>query len=92
MAEMDPAGFETRNPFPITRPDAVPSRRYYDEAFYQAEVEHLWPHVWQMACRLEQIPNVGDWVEYSNLGKSALIVRTQDGVKAFWDWYQSRRS
>jgi nitrite reductase/ring-hydroxylating ferredoxin subunit len=35
-----------------------------------------------MACRLEQIPNVGDWVEYSNVGKSVIVVRTKDGVKA----------
>jgi phenylpropionate dioxygenase-like ring-hydroxylating dioxygenase large terminal subunit len=36
-----------------------------------------------MACRLEQIPKVGDWVEYSNLGKSVIVVRTRDGVKAY---------
>ena len=61
MAEMDPAGLmRAANPFPIKQPELVPSARYFDEAFYQAEVDHLWPHVWQMACRLEQIPNVGD--------------------------------
>ena len=70
-------------PFLVTDPERIPSKRYYDPAFYQAEVEHLWPHVWQMACRLEQIAEVGDWVEYSNLGKSVLVVRTKDGVKAF---------
>jgi nitrite reductase/ring-hydroxylating ferredoxin subunit len=36
-----------------------------------------------MACRLEQIRNVGDWVEYSNLDHSVIIVRTRDGVKAY---------
>ncbi|MAC58764.1 MAG: (2Fe-2S)-binding protein [Novosphingobium sp.] len=71
------------NPYPITRPELIPAKRYYDETFYQAECEHLWPHVWQMACRLETMPNVGDWVEYSNVGKSVLVVRTKDGVKAF---------
>jgi phenylpropionate dioxygenase-like ring-hydroxylating dioxygenase large terminal subunit len=61
----------------------VPSARYYDEDFYKLECEHLWPHVWQMACRLEQIPEVGDWVEYSNVGKSVIVVRTNDGIKAY---------
>jgi carnitine monooxygenase subunit len=83
MAEMDPAGLTPRNPCPITRPNAIPAKRYYDEAFYQAEVENLWPHVWQMACRLEQIPNPGDWIEYTNVGKSVLVVRTGAGVKAY---------
>lgn len=69
-------------PFLVTDPERIPAKRYYDAAFYQAETEKLWPHVWQMACRLEQIPEVGDWVEYSNLGQSVIIVRTRDGVKA----------
>lgn len=70
-------------PFQITDPERIPVERYYDEGFYKLECERLWPHVWQMACRLEQIPNVGDWLEYSNLGKSLIIVRTKDGVKAY---------
>lgn len=70
-------------PLQVTDPERIPAKRYYDEDFYRLEVEQLWPHVWQMACRLEQIPNVGDWVEYSNLGKSVIIVRAKNGVKAF---------
>jgi nitrite reductase/ring-hydroxylating ferredoxin subunit len=70
-------------PFEITDPERIPVKRYYDEQFFQREAEDLWPHVWQMACRLEQIPNAGDWVEYSNLGRSVIVVRTRDGVKAF---------
>jgi phenylpropionate dioxygenase-like ring-hydroxylating dioxygenase large terminal subunit len=71
------------NPLRITNPELIPAKRYYDEDFYQLECERLWPHVWQMACRLEQISEVGDWIEYSNLGKSVIVVRTKDGVKAF---------
>ena len=70
-------------PFEVKNKERIASRRYYDAEFYQRECEQLWPHVWQMACRLEQIPNVGDWVEYSNLGKSVIVVRTKVGVKAF---------
>ncbi|MDG2003395.1 MAG: aromatic ring-hydroxylating dioxygenase subunit alpha [Novosphingobium sp.] len=70
-------------PFPVVDPERIPTQRYFDEDFYEAELEHLWPHVWQMACRLEQIPDVGDWVEYANAGASIIIVRTNDGVKAF---------
>jgi phenylpropionate dioxygenase-like ring-hydroxylating dioxygenase large terminal subunit len=70
-------------PFRITDPERIPAKRYYDEEFYRLECERLWPHVWQMACRLEQIPKVGDWTEYANLGKSVIVVRTRDGVKAY---------
>jgi carnitine monooxygenase subunit len=82
MAEAD-ANIGRKVPFEVTDPSRIPAPRYYDEAFYKAECENLWPHVWQMACRLEQIPNVGDWVEYSNLSKSVIIVRTKDGVKGY---------
>jgi phenylpropionate dioxygenase-like ring-hydroxylating dioxygenase large terminal subunit len=70
-------------PYLITDPERIPVQRYYDEEFYKRECEDLWPHVWQMACRTELIPNVGDWVEYSNVGKSVIVVRTADGIKAF---------
>ena len=70
-------------PHLVANPRRIPSARYYDAAFFELEREQVWPHVWQMACRLEIIPEVGDWVEYANLGKSALIVRTKSGVKAF---------
>jgi carnitine monooxygenase subunit len=70
-------------PFKVTDPLRIPVRRYYDEAFYKLECEKLWPHVWQMACRVEQIPAVGDWVEYSNLGQSVIVVRTTAGIRAY---------
>jgi len=70
-------------PFRITYPELIPSKRYYDEEFYRLECENLWPHVWQMACRTEEIPEIGDWVEYKNLDKSVIVVRTQSGIKAF---------
>ncbi|HJT41493.1 MAG TPA: aromatic ring-hydroxylating dioxygenase subunit alpha [Sphingobium sp.] len=70
-------------PFRVTDPERIPVKRYYDEAFYGLEKEQLWPRAWQMACRVEQIPNVGDWIEYSNLGKSVIVVRTREGIQAY---------
>jgi phenylpropionate dioxygenase-like ring-hydroxylating dioxygenase large terminal subunit len=67
----------------VVNPEQIPARRYYDAAFYAEECERLWPHVWQMACRLEEIPEVGDWVEYENLDQSVIVVRTRLGVQAF---------
>jgi phenylpropionate dioxygenase-like ring-hydroxylating dioxygenase large terminal subunit len=65
-------------------PDRARKERYFDPDFYQMEVELLWPRVWQMACRLEEIPELGDWVEYEILDQSVVVVRTEDqGVTAF---------
>ena len=48
------------------------------------EAELLWPRVWQMACRLEEIPQPHDFVEYEFLDQSVIVLRTDDmGVRAF---------
>jgi nitrite reductase/ring-hydroxylating ferredoxin subunit len=83
MTESSTATRVATVPYRVTDPERIPVKRYYDDAFYRLECEQVWPHVWQMACRIEQIPNVGDWIEYSNLGRSVIIVRTANGIKAY---------
>jgi phenylpropionate dioxygenase-like ring-hydroxylating dioxygenase large terminal subunit len=71
-------------PFAMDVPDRVPKERYLDPDFYAMEVELLWPRVWQMACRLEEIPQPHDFVEYEFLDQSIVVLRTEDlGVRAF---------
>lgn len=70
-------------PFRITNPELIDARRYYDEGFFHAEKEKLWPQVWQMACRLEEIPKLGDYTIYNILDRSVLMINTKDGVKGF---------
>jgi phenylpropionate dioxygenase-like ring-hydroxylating dioxygenase large terminal subunit len=72
-----------RVPFAVTEPTRIPVKRYYDPEFFRLENERLWPHVWQMACRLEEIPEVGDWTEYTLMGRSVIVVRTEGGIKAY---------
>lgn len=74
---------ETELPLLIAQRDRIPAARYHDEAFFRAEKEKLWPHVWQLAARLDSIPEVGDWIEYKIFEKSVLVVHTRNGVKAF---------
>ncbi len=65
-------------------PDRVPKERYFDPDFYRLEVDRLWSRVWQMACRLEEIPRPHDFVEYEILDQSVVVVRIDDmGVRAF---------
>ena len=65
-------------------PDRVRKERYFDPDFYQLEVDLLWPRVWQMACRLEEIPAPHDFVEYEFGDQSVVVLRTEDmAVRAF---------
>jgi phenylpropionate dioxygenase-like ring-hydroxylating dioxygenase large terminal subunit len=65
-------------PHAITVPDRVPKERYFDPEFYGLEAELLWPRVWQMACRIEEVPEVADFVEYEILDQSVVVVRTSE--------------
>ncbi len=65
-------------PFAVEVPDRVPKERYFDPDFYQMEAELLWPRTWQMACRLEEIPEAHDYVEYEILDQSIIVFRTED--------------
>ena len=71
-------------PHAMQVPDRAPKERYFDPDFYALEVEQLWPRVWQMACRLEEIPAARDFVEYEILDQSIIVLRTDDmAVRAF---------
>jgi glycine betaine catabolism A len=69
---------------PIEVDDRIPKARYVDPEFFAQEAEQLWPRVWQMACRLEELPQPRDFVEYEILDQSVLVVRGDDmEVRAF---------
>ncbi len=65
-------------------PTFVPVERYTSSEFHRLEVERVWRRVWQMACRIDDIAEVGDHLNYDIAGISILIVRSApDEFKAF---------
>ena len=73
-------------PWAVAVVDRIPKQRYYDQDFYALETELFWPRVWQMACRLEEIPKPGDFVEYEILDQSIIVVRVDDRtVRAYYN-------
>lgn len=65
-------------------PTFVPVERYVSREFHELEKERLWKRVWQMACREEEIPAVGDHTNYDIAGMSVLVVRSApDRIQAF---------
>jgi phenylpropionate dioxygenase-like ring-hydroxylating dioxygenase large terminal subunit len=70
-------------PFAVEQPDRLRKERYYDPAFFALEAKNLWSRAWQMACRLEEIPEPGDFTVYDILDQSVIVVNTgEDGIKA----------
>ena len=62
----------------------IPLDRYTSQAFFDREIAHMWPRVWQWACREEQIPEAGDYYVYEVGPHSVLVVRDEDlEIKAY---------
>jgi phenylpropionate dioxygenase-like ring-hydroxylating dioxygenase large terminal subunit len=62
--------------------DGIPKQRYTSPEFARLEAERLWTRTWQMACRLEEIPEPGDYTVYDVVDQSVLLVRQQGGAVA----------
>ena len=66
--------------------EPIPAERYTSRAFHELELEKLWPRVWQMVCREEEIPNVGDHVIYEIGDTSLLVMRSETGrIQGFYN-------
>jgi phenylpropionate dioxygenase-like ring-hydroxylating dioxygenase large terminal subunit len=62
----------------------LPKERYLSREYHDREVEKMWSKVWQMACREEDIPKVGDSIVYDIVDDSIVVVRTRpDEIKAY---------
>ena len=61
--------------------------RYICPDYAAREAEHMWTKVWQMACREEEIPEVGDHIVYDIVDYSFIVVRT--GEEDFRAYYNS---
>ena len=87
--------FETdRNPAPAIMREESPAvgqssddvsvERYFSKDWHDREVEKIWRKCWQLACRVEQIPNVGDHVVYDIVHDSLIVTRTgPDEIRAY---------
>lgn len=63
--------------------------RYLTREWHDREVEKMWKKVWQMACRADDIPEVGDTFVYEVAHLSIIVTRVEapggsgHGIKAY---------
>lgn len=68
----------------LSEPLTFPVDAYISRDYAEAEADRLWAKVWQHAGRVEDIPEVGDFISYEIANDSILIVRAAaDSIKAF---------
>ena len=73
--ELVPDAFRKSSPMP-GGPTKVSTARFFEQKYHDLEVEHIWNKCWQMACREDDIPEVGDYYVYKVASLNYLVVRT----------------
>jgi phenylpropionate dioxygenase-like ring-hydroxylating dioxygenase large terminal subunit len=72
-------------------PHGISVGRYVDPAFQKLEYERLWSRVWQIAARVDEIPEVNDFTTYEIGDQSVLLVRVDsDNIKAYHNFCPHR--
>lgn len=68
----------------LSEPLTYPAEAYVSREYAEAEADRLWPKVWQQAGRVEEIPEVGNYITYNICYDSILIVRSApDTIMAY---------
>jgi hypothetical protein len=71
--------------------EPVPFSRYTSAEFAALEYERVWSRTWQWVCRLEHIPEPGDFQVYDIGARSIIVVRQADSsIRAFDNFCQHR--
>jgi phenylpropionate dioxygenase-like ring-hydroxylating dioxygenase large terminal subunit len=75
---------ESKAPEELSEPVTIGVEAYISEDYARAERDKLWRKVWLQVGRVEEIPNVGDYITYEVLDDSILIVRAaNDEIRAY---------
>ncbi len=67
--------------YPELGPAGISTEAFFTQEQFDLERELLWPHVWLMVGRSEEIPGVGDYLvkDIPSNSVSLLVVRSRDG-------------
>lgn len=67
-------------------PVTIPAEAYISEDYAKAEVDRLWRKVWLQAGRLEDLPEVGNFITFDIVNDSVIILRSApDELRAFYN-------
>lgn len=62
----------------LGEPLTYPAEAFISREYAEAEKDLLWPKAWLMAARLEDIPEIGDFITFNVADDSIIIIRVAD--------------
>ncbi len=70
----------------LTEPVTIAAEAYISEEYARQERDKLWRKVWLQGGRVEEIPEVGNYLTYEILDDSIVVVRTApDKISAYYN-------
>ncbi len=73
--------------------ETFPGSAYFNEEYFQKELENIWFKTWLCAGRAEEIPNTGDFLTLDIGSENLIIIRAQDGsINTFYNVCRHRGS
>src|SRR5438552_535004 len=70
----------------LEKPVRIPVEAYVSEDYARAERDRLWRKVWQQVGRVEELPEVGDFLTYDIHEDAIIVVRSgPDEFRAFYN-------
>jgi len=76
---------------PSVRADFVPADGYVSPEIVQLEKDKLWPRVWLIAAREQQLKQPGDFVRFDIADESIVILRNRESaLRAYYNVCQHR--
>jgi phenylpropionate dioxygenase-like ring-hydroxylating dioxygenase large terminal subunit len=68
----------------------IDRKHYFSREIAAREEEKLWPKVWLIVCREQELEDRGDYVVHDVGAESIFVVKTEGGVKAYYNVCQHR--
>lgn len=64
----------------------ISAEQFVSRHFHELEQARLWSRTWQMVCRENDIPHIGDYLEHEIAGRSIVVVRSDaDQITAMYN-------
>ena len=76
---------EAKQPYVDNGTDLILPERYYSAEWAKQEFEKIWSQIWTMAGFESELEDVGDYFTYELGPESFVIVRTDSGIRAFYN-------
>ena len=73
-------------------PETLPARAYWAEEYWELDRKEIWAKTWVLAASASDFADIGDYATASVAGTPVLVVKSEDGLKAFHNVCRHRAS